>query len=101
MKTRTKGCLDANPEIQPDEIARLFSSERFRADVPLKASPTTGTSGRRRKNRRKRRQQQERAQTLETAPRGILDSAARGEQGDAETLEWAKNVIGDDQTGPP
>jgi hypothetical protein len=38
-----------------------------------------------------------RAQALETA-RSILDSAAKGEQWDNETLEWAKTVLGNDNS---
>jgi hypothetical protein len=111
----TKGCLDVNPGIQPDEIARLIRTAQIPPNItnpvglliralPGRCAPESIANYRdqwqKEDEQEKRRQQQERAQTLETA-RGILDSVAKGEQWDAETLEWANSVIGDDQTSAP
>ncbi len=107
-----KGCLDANPTIQPEEIARLIRTAPIPSNITnpvgllIRALPSRCVpesignyreQWRREDDQEKRRQQQDHAQTLETA-RNILDSLAKGEQWDTETIEWARSTL--DNAGP-
>ena len=106
----TKGCLEANASIQPDEIARLIQTAQIPPNITnpvgllIRALPSRCAAEsianyrdqwRKEDEQQKRRQQQERVQTLETA-RSIVESAAKGEQWDTDTLEWAKSVLAND-----
>jgi hypothetical protein len=105
----TKGCLEANSTVQPDEIARLIRTAQIPPNITnpvgllIRALPSRCVhesianyrdQWRKEDEQRKRHEQQELTQMLETA-RSILDSAAKGEQWDDDTIEWAKRTLAD------
>ncbi|MBV9505099.1 MAG: hypothetical protein JO323_08865 [Acidobacteriia bacterium] len=107
----TKGCQESNTSIEPGEIARLIRTAQIPPNITnpvgllIRALPSRCAPGsivnyreqwRKEDEQERHRREQERVQTVETA-RSILNSAAKGEQWDNETLEWAKNILADDQ----
>ena len=102
-----KGCVEANPTIQPEEIARLIRTAPIPPNIanpvgllirslPGRCTPESIANYRERwrqeDEQENRRREQERAQAAETA-RGILEGAAKGEEWDAATVEWAKGIL--------
>ncbi|MBV9505392.1 MAG: hypothetical protein JO323_10360 [Acidobacteriia bacterium] len=107
----TKGCQESNTTIEPDEIARLIRTAQIPPNITnpigllITALPSRCAAGsianyreqwRKEDEQQRHRQEQEQVQTIETA-RSILNSAAEGEQWDNETVEWAKNILANDQ----
>jgi hypothetical protein len=106
----TKGCQEANASVQPDEIARLIRTAQIPTNIMnpvgllIRALPgrcAAESIANYREQWRKEdeqegcRREQETAQTIETA-RSILDSVAKGEQWDSDTIDWAKNIVAND-----
>ena len=103
----TKGCEDANPSINTSEIARLIRTAQIPANItnpvglliralPSRCAPESIANyreqWRKEDEEEKRREEQARAQDLETA-RSVLDSLAKGDQWDQDTIEWAKTCV--------
>ena len=103
----TKGCIETNPTVQPEEIARLIHIASIPPNIanpvglliralPSRCAPESIANyrdqWRQEDEQERRRRSQERAQAIETA-RSILDSVARGEEWDAATVEWAKGIV--------
>ena len=103
----TKGCLEANPTIQPEEIAQLIRTMQIPPNItnpvgllirslPGRCAPDSIANYRERWRREadqeQRRREQELTQSIETA-RSILDGVAKGEEWDAATVEWAQSVL--------
>jgi hypothetical protein len=107
----TKGCQEANASVQPDEIARLIRTAQIPPNITnpigllIRALPSRCAAEsianyrehwRKEDEQERRRQEQERTQTVGTA-RNILDSVAKGDHWDNDTIEWAKSVLANDQ----
>jgi hypothetical protein len=103
----TKGCIEANATVQPEEIARLIRTAQIPPKItnpvglliralPSRCAPESignyREQWRKEEEQEKRRQEQARAQILETAG-SILESVSRGEQWDNDTIEWAKAIL--------
>ncbi len=102
-----KGCVEANPTIRPEEIARLIRTAPIPPNIanpvglliralPGRCTPESIANYRERwrqdDEQETRRKEQERAQAVETA-RGILEGAAKGEDWDSATVEWANRTL--------
>ncbi len=102
-----KGCLEANPTVQPEEIARLIRTAPIPPNIanpvglliralPSRCAPESLANYRDRwrqeAEQEKRRREQERAQAVETA-RSILDSISKGEEWDAASIDWARSIL--------
>lgn len=103
----SKGCLEANPTIQPEEIARLIRTAQIPPNVtnpvglliralPSRCVPESIANYRERwrqeADQEKRRRDQELAQSVETA-RAIIEGVAKGEEWDNSTVDWAKGIL--------
>jgi hypothetical protein len=101
------GCLEANSTIEPAEIARLIYTVQIPANIanpvgllirtlPSRCAPESilhyRESWRREDERESRHREEEYNQTVETAQK-ILHSVSRGEEWDADTINWAKEIL--------
>ena len=103
-------CREANPTAQSDEIARLIRTYPIPntignpmgliSKLPSKCAPGSIENYREQwradDQREERRQRRERAERVERA-RAILQSAAKGDEWDNETLEDARRILADDE----
>jgi len=102
-----KGCVDMNPNIRPEEIARLIRTAAIPPSInnpvgllikalPSRCTPESISNYRehweREEAEQTRQREQERAQKLETA-RNIIDAVSKGEDWDESSIDWAKNVV--------
>lgn len=103
----TRGCVNANPTVDPEEIAKLIRSAEIPQTIanpvgllirvlPSRCSPESLANYRehwqRQAEEEKRHREEERGQSRQTA-QSILDSFEKGERWDAATIEWARSIL--------